>query len=142
MDTSDNMGEIYVTEKELRVIFEIRSAQPSLGNYIYQRICRLAKITGGTCEASKGYPSWDFRPQSSFREIASQTYQELFGSEPKYLTVHAGLEVGFLFEKKPDLDAIAIGPDCWNFHSPTEEMSISSARKVYQFLCGILKNCR
>lgn len=142
VDTSDNMGEIYLTEKELRVIFEIRSARPSLGNYIYQRICRLAKITGGTCETSKGYPSWDFRPQSSLREIASQTYQELFGNEPRYLTVHAGLEVGFLSEKKPDLDAIAIGPDCWNFHSPTEEMSISSARKVYQFLCGILKNCR
>lgn len=142
VDTSDNLGEIYLTEKELCLVFEIRSARPSLGTYLYQRIGRLAKVLGGTCNTSKGYPSWDFHPKSSFREVASQTYEELFGCEPKYLTVHAGLEVGFFSQKKPKLDAIAIGPNCWNFHSPTEEMSISSARKIYTFLCGILKNCK
>lgn len=142
VDTSDNLGEIYLTERELCLVFEIRSARPSLGTYLYQRIGRLAKVLGGTCNTSKGYPSWDFHPKSSFREVASQTYEELFGCESKYLTVHAGLEVGFFSQKKPELDAIAIGPNCWNFHSPTEEMSISSARKIYTFLCGILKNCK
>lgn len=142
VDTSDNVGEMYLEENQLRMVAEIRSARPSLGNYLFQRMCRLAKLLGGTCEASKAYPSWEFHPQSQFREIAGQAYRTLFGEEPTYLTVHAGLEVGFLSEKKPELDAIAIGPDCWNFHSPTEQLSISSARKVYQFLCEVLKNCR
>lgn len=142
VDTSDNMGEIYLTEHELRLIFEIRSARPSLGDYLYQRICRLAALLGGTCQTSKAYPSWNFQPRSEFRAIAGEAYQNLFGEEPRYLTVHAGLEIGFFSDKRPELDAIAIGPNCWNFHSPSEEMSISSARKVYQFLQDILKNCR
>lgn len=142
VDTSDNMGEIYLTEHELRLVFEIRSARPSLGDYLYQRMCRLARILGGTCQTSKAYPSWNFQAQSDFRTIAGTAYKNRFGEEPRYLTVHAGLEVGFFSDKRPELDAISIGPNCWNFHSPSETMSIPSARKVYQFLCDILQNCR
>ena len=109
-----------------------------MGNYLYQRICRLAKVLGGQCVTDKAYPSWEFRAESSFRDIADQAYRELFGQEPEHLTVHAGLEVGFLTEGKPDIDAIAIGPNCWNFHSPSEMLQISSARKVYQLMCHIL----
>lgn len=142
VDTSDNMGEIYLTETELHMVFEIRSARPSLGTYLCQRICRLAKIMGGSCETSKSYPSWNFQPDSPIRKIAGESYRDLFGQEPKYLTIHAGLEVGCLSQKKPGLDAISIGPNCWNFHSPSEEMSVSSARRTYQLLCNILERCR
>ena len=128
----------YLEEGQLRLVFEIRSAQASVGNYLYQRICRLAKVLGGQCVTDKAYPSWEFRAESSFRDIADQAYRELFGQEPEHLTVHAGLEVGFLTEGKPDIDAIAIGPNCWNFHSPSEMLQISSARKVYQLMCHIL----
>jgi dipeptidase D len=41
VDTSDNMGELFLTEEGLRIVYEIRSARPSLGNYLYQRLCRL-----------------------------------------------------------------------------------------------------
>ena len=41
-----------------------------------------------------------------------------------------------------DLDAIAIGPDCWNFHSPSEQVSVSSTQRVYDLLRGILTECR
>lgn len=142
VDTSDNMGELYLTQEGVRAVYEIRSARPSLGNYLYQRICRLARMLGGTCSTDRGYPSWYFRPQSQLRSVASEAYCELFGQEPRYLTVHGGLEVGFFSEKKPGLDAISIGPNCWNCHSPSEEMSISSVRKVYQLLCGILARCQ
>ena len=142
VDTSDNMGELFLTEEGLRIVYEIRSARPSLGNYLYQRLCRLAKMLGGKCTTDWFYPSWSFQPESRLRSIASEAYRELFGCDAQYLTVHAGLEVGFFSEKKPELDAISIGPDCWNFHSPSEEMSISSVRRVYRLLCNILARCR
>ena len=142
VDTSDNMGELFLTEEGLRIVYEIRSARPSLGNYLYQRLCRLAKMLGGKCTTDRFYPSWPFQPESRLRSIASEAYRELFGCDAQYLTVHAGLEVGFFSEKKPELDAISIGPDCWNFHSPSEEMSISSVRRVYRLLCNILARCR
>lgn len=74
--------------------------------------------------------------------LRAKPIASLFGCDAQYLTVHAGLEVGFFSEKKPELDAISIGPDCWNFHSPSEEMSISSVRRVYRLLCNILARCR
>lgn len=138
VDTSLNLGELYLNERELHMIFEIRSARNSLRTYLYQKIQRLAGLLGAEVRFSSSYPSWDFRPQSELRRIAGEVYQKNFGEEPSFLTVHAGLEVGYLFEKKPSLDAIAIGPDCWNFHSPSEMVSIPSVRKSYQFLCSIL----
>ena len=134
VDTSDNLGELYLTRKGLRMVLEIRSARPSVGNYLLQRMERLARLLGGTCQASKAYPSLDFHPDSPLRDIAGEAYGRLFGGQPEYLTVHAGLEIGPFSAKLPDLDAISIGPDCWNFHSPSEQVSISSTRRVYQFL--------
>ena len=74
----------------------------------------------------------------AFPFVVNKANYFVFGQEPEHLTVHAGLEVGFLTEGKPDIDAIAIGPNCWNFHSPSEMLQISSARKVYQLMCHIL----
>ena len=142
VDTSDNMGELYLNEQELRIVLEIRSAQESLGDYLYRRMRRLAGILGGSCTTDRKYDSWTYQAHSPLREIAGQTYQSLYGSDPSYLTVHAGLEVSFFTSRKTDLDAISLGPTCWNFHSPSEAVSISSARKSYQLLCAILERCR
>ena len=142
VDTSDNMGELYLNEKELHIVFEIRSARNSLRTFLYQKMERLAGMTGAAVSFCKSYPSWDFRPQSELRRIAGEVYRANYGAEPEFLTVHAGLEVGYFFEKKPSIDAIAIGPDCWNFHSPSEMVSIPSVRKCYQFLCSILAEIR
>lgn len=142
VDTSVNMGELYLNETELHIIFEIRSARNSLRTYIYQKIRRLAELMGAEANSGTSYPSWDFKPQSELRRIAGEVYQRNYGAEPSILTVHAGLEVGYLFEKKPSIDAIAIGPDCWNFHSPSEMVSIPSIRKCYRFLCSILAEIR
>ena len=97
---------------------------------------------GGTCTFCNSYPSWDFRPASALREIYGKTFESIEGRQPDYLTVHAGLEVGCFFATKPEIDAISIGPNCWNFHSPSECVSISSTKKVYQYLCNTLAELR
>ena len=142
VDTSDNMGEIYLDEKELHVVLEIRSARESLRTYLFQRMERLAKLLGGTCEWCNSYPSWEFRPVSPLREAYGKVYEAIEGKQPTFLTVHAGLEVGCFFATKPEIDAISIGPNCWQFHSPSERVSISSAKKVYRYLCDTLAELR
>lgn len=138
VDTSDNLGEIYLNPQGLFLILEIRSAKSSLRDYLFQRMERLAGVLGGTCSQSNVYPSWDFLPHSALRQIYSSVYKEARGKEPTLLTVHAGLEVGCFFEKKTGIDAISIGPDCWDFHSPGEALRISSVKNVYQYLCDTL----
>lgn len=138
VDTSDNLGEVYFDGENLKLITEIRSATESLRTYLFQRMQRLAAMMGGTCTADNSYPSWDFDPHSALREGYAAQWERLYGEKPEYLTVHAGLEVGCFFEEKPGIDAISIGPDCWDFHSPGETLRISSVRKVYQCLAETL----
>ena len=97
---------------------------------------------GGSCQWCSGYPSWYFRPKSRLREICKPVYEADYGREPMFRTLHAGLEVGYLSMGKPDIDAIAFGPNCWGYHSPSEGLRISSVRKAYAFLRHLLTAMR
>ncbi len=142
VDTSDNLGEIYLNEHELHLVVEIRAARESRRTYLFQRMERLANILGGTCHWCNAYPSWDFRPTSALRQLCGKVYEDRYGEQPRFLIVHAGLEVGCFFATKPEIDAVSIGPNCWNFHSPSECVSISSTKKVFEYLCCVLAELR
>ncbi len=142
VDTSDNLGEIYLDQHELHLVLEIRAARESRREYLFQRMQRLANMFGGNCHWSNAYPSWDFRPQSYLRELACGIYEEKYGSKPAFFTVHAGLEVGCFYATKSEIDAISMGPNCWDFHSPSESVSISSTHKVFDYLGCILAAIR
>ena len=66
----------------------------------------------------------------------------MYQERPRLLTVHAGLEVGYLFAGKPELDAVSLGPNCRDFHSPSEAVEISSVQKMYRYLSRILTQAR
>ena len=140
VDASDNLGEITLDEHGLHFVLEIRSARESLGVYLFQRMERLALLLGGTCHYSNPYPSWNFRSDSPLREKCVRVYETCFHKKPVLITVHAGLEVGYLTQHNESLDAVAIGPSAWDFHSPSERVSITSTLNVYDFLCSLLSN--
>ncbi|WP_283606897.1 beta-Ala-His dipeptidase [Faecalispora anaeroviscerum] len=142
VDTSDNLGEVYLSEQELHFVIEIRSARNSLRTYLFQRMERLASLLGGTCHGSNAYPSWEFHPKSELRELCGRIYEENYHEKPAFLTVHAGLEVGCLSATRPNIDAVSIGADCWDFHSPSETVRISSVKKVFEYLCKVLAKIR
>lgn len=139
VNTSDNLGEVYLDEKGFRIVYEIRSAYDSARDHIADVIGRLVQCLGGTYKAHSPYPGWKYNPKSAFREVAAAVFEEFNGSKPKIYGVHAGLECGCFFETKSDLDAISIGPDCWGLHSPQEKVSISSTKKMYAILKEILE---
>lgn len=142
VDTSNNLGEVYLSREELHLVTEIRSAEDSLRAYLFRRMERLASRLGGSCASSSVYPSWYFHSQSPLRQICERVYQEDYGCKPILRTVHAGLEVGYFSVNRPELDAVAMGPDCWGFHSPSEALRISSVEKFYPFLCHVLTAIR
>ena len=142
VDTSDNLGEVYLDKKELHFVIEIRSAQESSRTFLFQKMERLAELFGGSCTWSNAYPSWSLHPISPLRQLCSDVYEKSYGEKPSFHMVHAGLEVGYFFATKPEIDAVAIGPDCWDFHSPGESVRISSVKKVYGYLCDILAAIR
>ncbi|MEG1799969.1 MAG: M20/M25/M40 family metallo-hydrolase, partial [Synergistaceae bacterium] len=138
VESSDNMGEIYMDGDKLVIVYEVRASFKSTQEYIVSKITALAAMVGAQYETFSGYPGWAFAPNSPLREAALGVYKELYGSDMTVTVVHAGLEVGCFIEGKPDLDAVSIGPNCWYFHSPSECTSVSSVCKTWEFLCALL----
>lgn len=79
----------------------------------------------------QGYPerSQDHFPQGQYRSFPGRDFLDAQIIE---------LECGCLMEKRPELDAISLGPDCWDLHSPQERLSVSSTLRMYEFLEKLL----
>jgi dipeptidase D len=102
---------------------------------------RLEDITsgfGGTSLVSGIYPGWKYRVDSPLREKMMRIFKEMYSNEPKVEAIHAGLECGFFVSKNEKLDAVSIGPDMQDIHSPSERLSISSTARTYEYLLKIL----
>ena len=48
------------------------------------------------------------------------------------------LIIGFFLGKIPELDCVSIGPDMKDIHTTEEMMSISSVKRVWEFILKIL----
>jgi dipeptidase D len=64
----------------------------------------------------------------------------VFGNRPEIKAIHAGLECGLLIERKPGMDAVSIGPQIENAHSPDECVQISSVQRFYRHLTALLES--
>jgi dipeptidase D len=58
------------------------------------------------------------------------------------VAIHAGLECGVFMNKISGLDAISIGPDMYDVHTPNEHLSIPSAEKLWDFLLEVLNEMK
>ncbi len=87
---------------------------------------------------SDGYPAWQMTPNSKLRSVAVECYRELYGTEPKVVGIHAGLECGLFAERYPHLDMLSMGPTMRGVHSPDERLHIPSVEKVWKLLLRIL----
>jgi len=139
VESSNNIGVLVTRNNEIEFNGAVRSSVRSLKNEINRRISFACKATGADVEFKSDYPEWEFKPNSPIRELMKEVYQEINNKELKIDAIHAGLECGFLKEKVGDIDMISIGPNLFDVHTPNEHLSISSTRRVYEFLCEVLK---
>ena len=141
VESSSNLGEVYVKDDYVYLVTEIRATFEKNRDYLYNKIALIGKYLGGELRGFSAYPSWVYKPHSNLRDTANKVYSEIFGEKIKTLAVHAGLECGCFVDKiQEDMDAISIGPNTWDLHSPSERLSVSSTEKVYKFLTHILEN--
>ena len=63
----------------------------------------------------------------------------MYGEPPKVEASHAGLECGILGSKIADLDCVSMGPDMRDIHTTEETLSISSTKRVWEYLVKLLE---
>ncbi len=138
VESSLNLGVLNTTEENANIRFSIRSSVSSMKHYISDKLAYLAELLGASSETEGEYPAWEYRKNSYLRDCYVKLFKEEYGNEPRVEVMHAGLECGLLFEAKPELDIISIGPDMKDVHSPNEQLSLESAVRVYKFLEKLL----
>ena len=117
-----------------------RSSTKSMYEEMFNHIRRLTERYGAAYQVMSCCPEWEYDPDSDVKKVCGELYQEMYGREPQYLILHAGVECGELGEKVPrKLDMISMGPDVRNLHAPGEYVTISSTREVWRFLRELLR---
>ena len=139
VETSLNMGLLSLKEDGIHAGFSVRSSLESAKYALEKKLYLLTKTLGGNCTTSGDYPGWAYRVNSPLRELMLKVYRELFGKEPVVEAIHAGLECGFFLGKIPELDCVSMGPDMKDIHTTEERMSISSVKRVWEYLVKVLE---
>lgn len=143
VETSLNLGAVNTEDGVVKFIYAIRSSSASRKHMLMDRLELLAKVLGGSVSFDGDYPGWEYLADSALRETAVKVFKEQYGHDPEVLGIHAGLECGLIAEKIGEgFDAISIGPDLMDVHTPDEKMSISSAKRTFKLVCGILEACK
>ena len=142
VESSLNLGVITTHKDSIEFISSIRSSVRSLKDELYNRIVVTAKLNGGSVVSESGYPEWAYNPNSKIREIFEDVYEKINGKKPEINAIHAGLECGLFAEKFGEMDAISFGPNLYDVHTTSEHMSISSVKRMWEYLLEVLKNVK
>ncbi len=140
VETSLNFGTVSIEQGgKVSAGFLIRSSVDDAKNALASNIRKRIKESQGHCSKKGDYPGWSYRADSPLREKMVRIYKEQFGREPEIISIHAGLECGILAEKIKNLDAVSFGPDMFDIHTAQERLSISSTKRVWEYLLKIIR---
>lgn len=143
VQTSTNLASVkFHDDNTILVSTSQRSSVESERFEAAASVASVFELAGATVKHSEGYPGWEPNPHSKLLEVATQTYENLFGTKPHARAIHAGLECGLFLQKYPHLEMISVGPTLRGVHSPDESLEIASVDKFWKLLKGILQNIR
>lgn len=137
-ETSSNLGIIKTGDDRVELTTSVRSSKNSEKLALCQKIRDVCKGYGAEVFERGAYPAWEYKKGSHLCDVMSRVYTEMYGKEPKIVTIHAGLECGIFSEKIPELECVSIGPDNRDIHTPEERLSISSTARVWEYLKRVL----
>lgn len=139
VETSNNLAMITTDEKQIQAFCLTRSSVESRKEELQSVIESAFSLAGATVEFSGSYPGWKPNLHSHILEVMKQTYEQEFGTAPRVITIHAGLECGIIGRNYPGMDMISFGPTIEHPHSPDERVNIATVQKFYQFLLATLR---
>ncbi len=140
VETSLNLGILSSDEESITLQYSIRSSVESAKYALSDRVAAIFALAGARVEAGSDYPGWAYRVDSPLRDKMVRVYERMYGKKPQITTIHAGLECGLFLGKCPDLDCVSMGPDMLDIHSTNEKLSISSVKRVWEYLLELLKD--
>lgn len=139
VESSVSLGVVRLEDSRAVIHIMTRSSSRSMFEEMFAHIRRLSALYGASYDVLSSCPEWEYDPDSAVKRLCGQIYREMFGADPRYMILHAGVECGVLGGRAPrKLDMISMGPDVRNLHAPGEYFTISSTQKLWRFLRELL----
>ncbi len=139
VETSLNLGILKTSDNSVEASFAIRSSVNAKKHELLSELNECALRFNSDFGYEGNYPAWEYNKESHLREKMIEVFEALYKQSPKIVAIHAGLECGLLSEKLNGLDAVSIGPDMNDIHTPRERLSVASTERVYNYLIALLR---
>jgi len=131
VQASCNVYNVALTEGKLTMDVSNRSSSGEVLNAVNDLQVNIGKAFDFTVETGiNSYPSWE-PVKTKILDVAEKVYKELYGTY-EATVIHAGLECGVLADRFKaelgrDLEAVSIGPNIEDPHTPRESLQIQAA---------------
>ncbi len=139
VETSTNLASVkFGEENTINIITTQRSSIESSKRDVAAMVETCLKLAGAKVVHSDGYPGWRPNMTSEILKITRDSYNRLFGKEPKIRTIHAGLECGLIYQKFKGIDMISFGPTIRGAHTPEEKIEIKTVLMFWNLLTDVI----
>lgn len=139
VETSLNWGIATLGERELTMNACVRSSVGTALKSLVGKVRWIAESQGAKLKVQGEYPAWEWVEKSELRDRMAKIYKKMFGKDLVIEAIHAGVECGLLSDKIPNMDAISMGPDIIDIHTPNEHLSIPSVQRMWEFLKAVIE---
>ncbi len=142
VQTSLNLGVLRLKDSELSMTSAVRSSLATEKAMICERLDCLMKLLGGRVDYLGDYPAWEYKKDSSLRDLVCDAYEKQTGKQAVIEAIHAGLECGVFAGKLPGLDCVSLGPNLKDIHTPRERMEVASVERTWELVKEILRRTK
>ena len=136
---STNVATVSLKDGVVEIVTSQRSAIEGSKNIAKRLVATSCLLAGFEVEHSSSYPGWKPEPNSDIVRKSKAVFEEMYGSTPNLIAMHAGLETGVLGVNYPEMQMISFGPQIEHPHSPAERVQISSVAEFWKYLTAVLE---
>lgn len=133
-----NIGLIAVSGGHSQLTLSTRSKHFSMEKQVLQRCRSVGENHGFTVHTESRYSPWPYDKDSEMRSLANRIMLRERGCVMEEEVCPGGLELGWFFDGKDQLDVLQLGPDLEGLHTPEEKMDMASFHRVYDLLRNML----
>lgn len=137
-ETSLSLGVMKTLEGEVSLTYLIRSSVDEAKEELIEKIMTFAQSIDAEVTVSGKYPGWAYRKESPLRDMMYEVFKDMYGRAPVVQAIHAGVECGMFARAIEDFDAVSIGPDMKDIHTPNEKLNVESTGRVWEYLLAVL----
>lgn len=135
---SCNIGSVSVQDGRALLVLSTRCSQNEVLDARDAEMAAFAERLGARLVPISAYGGWESGEEIDLVRRWRDAYRRVTGGEMHVTVIHAGLECGVICAALPGMDAISVGCNIRNLHSPDECMDLDSFARVERTLYAFL----